>query len=90
MRVNLINRKVQRIVLKRKNIKIGSARILSSGRVVGNPGSWNIVKDNRFTTLTEENLADKEAFNNASFSETKGPNPCIKNSIQQRGHQGSL
>ncbi|KAH0652627.1 hypothetical protein KY289_030305 [Solanum tuberosum] len=50
--------------------------------------SWNVVKDNRFAALTEENLAE-EAFNNASSSYANGPNPCIKNNIQQRGHQGS-
>ncbi|KAG5595367.1 hypothetical protein H5410_036599 [Solanum commersonii] len=66
----------------------GKARILSSGRVVGNPGSWNVVKDNRFATLTEENLAE-EAFNNAASSYANGPNRCIQNNIQQRGHQGS-
>ncbi|KAK4729513.1 hypothetical protein R3W88_022501 [Solanum pinnatisectum] len=67
----------------------GKARILSSGRVVGNLGSWHFVKDNRFTALIEENLADKETFNNTTSSETNGPNLCIKNNIQQRGHQGS-
>ncbi|KAH0743052.1 hypothetical protein KY290_031045 [Solanum tuberosum] len=67
--------------------RIGKARIMSSGKVVGNPGSWNVVKDNRFAALTEENLAE-EAFNNAASSYANGPNPCIKNNIQQRGHQG--
>uniref|UniRef100_M1DGW7 Uncharacterized protein n=1 Tax=Solanum tuberosum TaxID=4113 RepID=M1DGW7_SOLTU len=68
----------------------GKARVLSSGKVVIDPGSWSVVKDNRYAVLVEKKLTyiiDK--YSNAYPTKDNGNNPVITSNSKIRRQKGS-
>ncbi|KAH0639818.1 hypothetical protein KY285_036404 [Solanum tuberosum] len=66
----------------------GKARVLSSGLVVGDPGTWRAVKSNRFASLGEDTT--NTVTSDANTSSANIPSPVITTNVHERKETGEM